>query len=45
MSVDELIEELNIIIHKVKMKMIFYQTENKELRKRITELKKIVKDT
>ena len=24
MSVDELIEELNIIIHKVKMKMIFF---------------------
>lgn len=44
MSVDELIEELDNVIQNVKMKLMYYQTENIELRKRLKELKKFVKD-
>jgi len=40
----ELIEELDDIFNKLKIRIIYYQTENKDLRKRIEELKKYVKE-
>ena len=44
MKDNELFEELDDIVSKLKMRVIFYQTENKELKKRIEELKKYVKN-
>lgn len=44
MKDDELFEELDDIVSKLKMRIIFYQTENRELKKRIEELKKYVKN-
>jgi len=43
MNTDELVEELNEIINKLKMRMIYYQTENANLKKKISELKKFVR--
>lgn len=40
----ELFSELDDIISKLKIRIIYYQTENKELKKRIAELKKYVKE-
>ena len=40
----ELFEELDDIVKKLKMRLIFYQTENRELKRRIEELKKLVKE-
>ena len=40
----ELFEELDYIVEKLKMRIIYYQTENKQLKKRIEELKKYVKE-
>ena len=40
----ELFEELDDIVKKLKMRIIFYQSENKELKRRIEELKKLVKE-
>ena len=39
-----LLEELDDVVEKLKMRIIYYQTENKLLRKRIEELKKYVKE-
>ncbi len=44
MTDTELITELDDIISKLKMRIIFYQTENKQLKERIAELKKYVKE-
>ena len=44
MKTETIIEELDDILFKLKIRLIFYQTENKKLRKRIEELKKCVKD-
>ena len=40
----DLLTELDDIVSKLKIRIIYYQTENKELKKRIAELKKYVKD-
>ena len=44
MSVDELVRELDDVISNVKMKLLYYQTENIELKRRLKELKRFVKD-
>ena len=44
MTDKDLFEELDDIVSKLKMRIIYYQTENKELKKRIEELKKFVKE-
>tara|TARA_R100000773_G_C4221396_1_gene120588 strand:+ start:8809 stop:8946 length:138 start_codon:yes stop_codon:yes gene_type:complete len=44
MKTETIIEDLDDIVFKLKLRLIFYQTENKKLRKRIEELKKCVKD-
>tara|TARA_R100000654_G_scaffold71614_1_gene102789 strand:- start:913 stop:1050 length:138 start_codon:yes stop_codon:yes gene_type:complete len=44
MKTKEIIEELNDAITKLKMRLIWYETENKRLHDRIKELKKFVKD-
>ncbi len=44
MKSDEIIQELDEVVLKLKMKLAFFETENKELRKRINELKKFVKE-
>ena len=43
MTDKELFIELDDIVEKLKMRVIYYQTENKELKRRIEELKKFVK--
>ena len=40
----DLLTELDDIVSKLKIRIIYYQTENKQLKKRIAELKKYVKD-
>ena len=40
----DLLSDLDDIVVKLKARIIYYQTENKELRKRIEELKKYVKN-
>jgi len=42
MNINTLIAELDDVLEKLKLKIIYYQTENKELRKKIAELKKYV---
>jgi chaperonin cofactor prefoldin len=44
MNDKELFIELDDIVEKLKMRIIYYQTENKNLKKRIEELKKFVKE-
>lgn len=44
MNVEKILEELDDVIEKLKIKIIYYQTENTNLRKRINELKKFVKE-
>ena len=44
MTDKELFIELDDIVEKLKMRVIYYQTENKELKRRIEELKKFVKE-
>ena len=44
MKTSDLLLELDDVIFKLKMRILYYQTENKELRKKIEELKKYVKD-
>ena len=39
----EILKDLDDIVNKLKQRIIFYQTENKELKKRIKELKEYVK--
>jgi chaperonin cofactor prefoldin len=40
----DLLEELDDIVSKLKIRIIYYQTENRDLKKRIEELKKYVKE-
>lgn len=44
MRAEEIIEDLDDIVAKLKMKVWYYQTENQKLKKRISELKKIVRE-
>ena len=44
MKTEDLLLELDDVISKLKMRIIYYQTENKELKKEIEELKKYVKE-
>ena len=44
MTEKDLLTELDDIVVILKARIIYYQTENKELRKRIEDLKKYVKD-
>ena len=44
MKTETLLDELDEVINKLKMRILFYQTENQILKKRIEELKKYVKE-
>ena len=44
MNDKDLFIELDDVVEKLKMRIIYYQTENKQLKKRIEELKKYVKE-
>ncbi len=44
MKTSTIIEELDDIIFKLKMRLIYYQTENHKLRERIEQMKKCVKE-
>ncbi len=44
MKTEEIIQEFDDIVLKMKMRLLFFQTENMELKKRIAELKKFVKE-
>tara|TARA_Y100000114_G_C11724452_1_gene310190 strand:+ start:341 stop:478 length:138 start_codon:yes stop_codon:yes gene_type:complete len=44
MNTKELTEELDLIIEKLKLKLIYYQIENDRLKKRLSELKQFVKE-
>jgi len=44
MKTEDLIIELDDVVNKLKMRMLYFQTENSELKKRINELKKFVKE-
>jgi len=44
MTDKELFIELDDIVEKLKMRVIYYQTENHQLKRRIEELKKFVKE-
>ncbi len=44
MKTSDLLLELDDVIFKLKMRILYYQTENKELRNKIEELKKYVKE-
>ena len=45
MKSDEiLVEELDELVEKIKMRILYYTTENEKLKKRIQELKKYVKE-
>tara|TARA_Y100000401_G_C8282841_1_gene204431 strand:+ start:27 stop:170 length:144 start_codon:yes stop_codon:yes gene_type:complete len=41
---EEIIDELNEVITKLKCRLIYYQTENKKLKEKIAELKKFVRE-
>ncbi len=43
MNTDEIVEQLNEIIEKLKMRLIYYQTENANLKQKIYQLKKYVR--
>jgi len=45
MNTEQIIEELNEVIIKLKCRLIYLQTENKELKKKVVDLKKIVRNT
>lgn len=42
MDIKNIIAELDDVIEKLKMKIIFYQTENKELKLKINQLKQYI---
>ena len=44
MKTSDLLLELDDVIFKLKMRILYYQTENKELKNKIEELKKYVKE-
>ena len=43
MNTEQIIEELNEVITKLKGRLIYYQTENKKLKEKILEMKKYVR--
>lgn len=44
MKTSELLEELDDVIYKLKLRIMFLETNNEQLKKRISELKKFVKE-
>ena len=44
MNVKIILDELDDIVNKLKLKIMYLQTENKDLRKKIIELKKYVEE-
>ena len=44
MNIDNIIQELEEVIEKLKIKLLFLKTENKDLKKTIIKFKKYVKD-
>jgi len=44
MNIEEILKDFDEIVAKLKMKIIYFETENKALRIRINELKKFVKE-
>lgn len=44
MKTEEILKEFDDLVNKLKLRIIFYQTENFELKKRIAELKRYVKE-
>ena len=44
MNVKIILDELDDVINKLKLKIMYLQTENKDLRKKIIELKKYVEE-
>ena len=42
MDIKNILSELDDVIEKLKMKIIFYQTENKELKLKINQLKQYI---
>ena len=44
MKSDAILEELNDLVKRIKMRITFLESENEKLKTRILELKKFVKD-
>lgn len=44
MNIKNILDELDEIVNKLKLKIMFLQTENKDLKKRIIELKKYIEN-
>ena len=44
MNSEELLKELDDLIRRLKMRIIYLETENEKFKKRIIELKKFVKE-
>ena len=44
MSSEEILKELNDLCKRIMMRLIYLESENEKLRKRIVELKKFVKE-
>ena len=44
MNIEQILKDFDEIVAKLKMKIIYFETENKALRMRIVELKKFVKE-
>lgn len=44
MNSEELLKELDDLIRRLKMRIIYLETENEKFKKRIVELKKFVKE-
>jgi len=40
----EILKDLDDIVNKLKQRIIYYQSENKELKRRIKDLKQYIKD-
>ena len=44
MNIKSILDELDDIVNKLKIKIMFLQTENKELKKKIIQLKKYIEN-
>tara|TARA_R110000823_G_scaffold260813_1_gene381539 strand:- start:121 stop:258 length:138 start_codon:yes stop_codon:yes gene_type:complete len=44
MNSEEILQELDDLIRRLKMRIIYLETENEKFKKRIVELKKFVKE-
>jgi len=42
MNIKNILDELDDIVNKIKLKIMYLQTENKELKKKIIELKEYI---